>query len=36
VVNLDKTGPLATVRGPLVNTQRKNFRNDGGSGCGWL
>jgi len=23
VVNLDKRGPLATVRGPLANTQKK-------------
>jgi len=35
VVNLDKWGSLATLRGPLANTE-KNLRNDGEPGCGWL
>jgi len=35
VANLDKRGPLATVRGPQP-TLRKNLRNDCESGCGWL
>jgi len=34
MVNLDKRGPLAAVRGPLANTQKKNLRNDGESVCG--
>jgi len=25
MVNLDKWGPLAIVRGPLANTQKKNW-----------
>jgi len=33
---LDKRDPLATVPGPLANAQKKNLRNDGESGCGWL
>jgi len=34
--NLDKRFPLATVPGPLADTQKKNLRNDGESRCGWL
>jgi len=34
--NLAGRGPLATVGDPLANAQKKNVRNDGGSGCGWL
>ena len=33
--NLAESGPLATVGGPLANTQKK-LENDGESGCGWL
>jgi len=36
VENLAKRGPLATVRGPLANTQKKNLLNDDESGCGYL
>jgi len=36
VVNLDKRDRLATVRGPLSNTQEKNLKNDGECGCRWL
>jgi len=34
--NLVESGPLASVRDLLVNTQKKNLRNDSESGCGWL
>jgi len=33
--NLAEWGPLATVRGPLANTQ-KNLINDDESGYGWM
>jgi len=36
VEKLDIKSPLATVRGPLANTQKQNLRNDGESGCRWL
>jgi len=36
VVNLDEKGPWAIVRGPRVNTQKKNVRNDSESGRGWV
>jgi len=36
VENLATREPLATARGPLANNQKKNLRNDGGSGRGWL
>jgi len=35
VENLAKKGPMATVRVPLANNQKK-MRNDAESGCGWL
>jgi len=32
--NLAERGPLAAVRGPPANTQKKNLRNHGGYRCG--
>jgi len=34
--NLAETSLLATVGNLLANIQKKNLRNDGESGCGWL
>jgi len=37
--NIAERSPLAIVRDiatVLANTQKKNLRNDGESGCGWL
>jgi len=34
--NLTEKGPLSSVGGLLVNTQKNNLRNGDESGCGWL